>query len=395
MASGRSSIRCGRVLLPRREGRREGCGRDRPSPASPAAAGECSRSLHPAFARSGTWLSTGCGRRTLSEPSFTLSRSTSRATSRSLDGSSTRLSCAADKSSPSSRPARRHRSRSRDRAPPPCRRAADGDASGSRLGMAVATAGDGDASVDPEAGQRQPPRTQLPPLKLLDEVGDQPLERLGRSLGMRRRLFQPEQGARRPARCGTAVSGSGLRPSARSSASTGLSASRNRRASSRRSIPASVPMVFSPSRSRVRVASGGNRSAATGRAASFAPVSSAADHRRGMAVMRQRPGGRGRRRHGYAGRQAGQANRVCMSATSLRSPPNRCATPLTSSRSAFVAVHFDQRRPAPGPARQPFDQAPLASGIGRHCDQRWIERAGIGQAGTRARAAFAAARVTA
>ena len=39
---------------------------------------------------------------------------------------------------------------------------------------------------------------EMAPLQLLDEVGDQPLERLGRRFGMRRRLFQLEQGARRP-----------------------------------------------------------------------------------------------------------------------------------------------------------------------------------------------------
>ena len=51
------------------------------------------------LARSGKWLSNGCGRRTRLCPSFTVSRSTSRASSRSPEGSSTRLSCAARKSS--------------------------------------------------------------------------------------------------------------------------------------------------------------------------------------------------------------------------------------------------------------------------------------------------------
>ena len=49
---------------------------------------------HP-LARSGKWLPRATGRRTLSAPSLTVSRSTSSATSRSPRGSSTRLSCAA------------------------------------------------------------------------------------------------------------------------------------------------------------------------------------------------------------------------------------------------------------------------------------------------------------
>ena len=57
--------------------------------------------------------------------------------------------------------------------------------------------GRGDAAVDPKADQRQPPRTEMPPLQLLDELGDQPLERLARRFGMRRRLLEPEQGSRR------------------------------------------------------------------------------------------------------------------------------------------------------------------------------------------------------
>ena len=52
-----------------------------------------------------------------------------------------------------------------------------------------------------------------------------------------------------------------------------------------------------------------------------------------------------------------------------------------------VAIHLDQRRPAAGPFRQPLHQRRIACRIGRHRNQRRIERARIGQprAGSRAR----------
>ena len=68
------------------------------------------------------------------------------------------------------------------------------------------------AAVDPKADQRQPTRAELPSLKLLDEIGDQPLESLHRSFRVRRRLFQLEQGARR---AGSGYGGQRLRLAAK------------------------------------------------------------------------------------------------------------------------------------------------------------------------------------
>ena len=50
------------------------------------------------------------------------------------------------------------------------------------------------------------------------------------------------------------------------------------------------------------------------------------------------------------------------------------------------SIHLDQRRPAPGPAREPLHQRGVAFRIGGNRDQRRIERAGVGQprAGPRA-----------
>ena len=95
--------------------------------------------------------------------------------------------------------------------------------------------------------------------------------------------------------------------------------------------------------------------------------------------MRQRPRRRGGRRNRDARRQPdAREPPLRYRATSPRSPPNRCATPLTSSRSPS-AIHFDQRRPAPRPARKPLDQRRIACRIGGHRDQRRVERPRIGQ----------------
>ncbi len=57
---------------------------------------------------------------------------------------------------------------------------------------------DSGAAVDPEAGQRQPPRAEMTPLQLLDKVGNQPFESLRRGFRMGRRLLQFQERARRP-----------------------------------------------------------------------------------------------------------------------------------------------------------------------------------------------------
>ena len=113
---------------------------------------------------------------------------------------------------------------------------------------------------------------KMPPLQLLDEIGNQPFKRLHRGFRMRRRLFQLEQCAAVVAQweqrlavraCGLAL-GRGRRPGCPPRGNGG-------RGNAARSPPGADG--FHPSRSSVRVASGGNRNAATGRSASFAPVS--------------------------------------------------------------------------------------------------------------------------
>ncbi len=55
----------------------------------------------------------------------------------------------------------------------------------------------GNAAVDAIAGQRQPPRTEMALLELLDQIRGQSLERLGCGLGMGRWLLKLDQRARR------------------------------------------------------------------------------------------------------------------------------------------------------------------------------------------------------
>ena len=187
---------------------------------------------------------------------------------------------------------------------------------------------------------------------------------------------------------GVAVSGSGLRPSARSSASSGLSASRNRRASDRRGTPASAPMVLRPSRSSVRVGPGGSRSAATGKRREL---------RRRASVGRSRSALRRRTAPAPTPRPAvgaiatrrvspSAANRACDILDQPRLAAEQMRDPADVEPQAIRAVDLDQRRPARRPARQPLDQRRIARRIGRHRDQPGIERARIGQprAGPRA-----------
>ena len=151
---------------------------------------------HP-LARSGKWLSSACGRRTARGPSLTVSRSTSRARSRSPDGSSTRLSCAAPSGSVQSAVSAKASKPNSGFSAAALSASSRWRCFGSRLGIAVATDGDGDAAVDPIAGQRQPPRAEMPLLELAHQLGDQPLERLARGFGMGRRLLEPKRRARR------------------------------------------------------------------------------------------------------------------------------------------------------------------------------------------------------
>ena len=226
---------------------------------------------------------------------------------------------------------------------------------------------------------------------------------------MRRRLLEPEQARAAADRAGAAVSGSGLRPSSRSSASTTFSAPRNRRASASRGTPISAPMVLRPSRSSVRTVSASRRRAATGSGArysalslrervgerarvrsipltplSFAESPSPAGERR---IARQRPSRRRRRRNRHAHSQPKRRKPPPHIATSPCSPPNRCATPLTSSRSPSPSTSTSgDQRPAHFASRS--HQRRIAFGIGRNRDQRRVERARIGQPRAGPRAAF-------
>ena len=381
------------------------------APPSPAKGGGLNTALAHPLARSGRWLSSACGRRTARGPSLTVSRSTSRARSPSPLGSSTRLSCAAPRLSV-------HSAFSANASNPNSGSSAARLVGQQPLQMLRIAAGDGgrdrrhgDAAVDPIAGERQPPSAQMALLKLAHQLGNQPLERLTRRFRMRRRLFEPKHGARRRIvwRGGQRV---GLRPSIRSSASTTSSAPRNRRASASRGMAISAPMVFKPSRSSVRTVSGSSRSAATGRSerrqvplplgrgrrggtpgrcgrASSPRSRKSPSPRSGRGTnARQRPGRRrGRSNRGARRESERERNRRRISSTSPSSPPNRCATPLTSSLSPS-AIDFDQRRPAAGPARQPLQQRLVARRIGRDCNQAWIERSGVGQPRAGPRAAF-------
>ena len=188
-------------------------------------------------------------------------------------------------------------------------------------------------------------------------------------------------GSAAAARTAVAVSGSGLRPSARSSASSGLSASRKRRASARRGTPASAPMVLRPSRSSVRTVAGVQPQRRDRQRRELRrPNPLPQNDRAAAAEPRQRPRRAGSRRdrdRGSSGRAP--ANRCCTSSTSAASPPNRCATPLTSSRRPSRAVDLDQRRPARRPAREPLDQRRVARRIGRDMRPGRVERPRIGQ----------------
>ena len=76
-----------------------------------------------------------------------------------------------------------------------------------------------------------------------------------------------------------------------------------------------------------------------------------------------------------------RANRASISRTSPASPPNRCATPVTSSRSPSSPSTSTKRRPARRPARQPREQRRIPGHIRRHRLQSRVERARIGQPG--------------
>ena len=319
---------------------------------------------HP-LARSGKWLSRALGRRTRSAPSLTLSRSTSRATSplarRLLDQAVLRR---AQRLGPARRSARRRRSRSRGRAPPPCRPSRRWRCAGLAARDRGGDAGAGDAAVDPDSRSAQPPRAELPlPPAAATRPGTSRSSAWAAGFGMGRparraaaaraaaarmrrrrsaaRACGPAPGRARPADCrprGTAARGSAA------------------------ALPASAPMVLSPSRSSVRVgARRQSRSAATGSGASAARRGRSARKSRAVRLRepRQRPGrGRRRRDRDPRGQAERREPRLAHPRPARASPPNRCATPLTSSRRPSVAVDLDQRRPAPRPARQPLRAAP-------------------------------------
>ena len=320
---------------------------------------------HP-LARSGRWLSSGCGRRPRSGPSLTVSRSTSRASSRSPHGSSTRLSCAAPRSRSSPPVSAKASKPNPDRAPPPCRRAAAADASARGSGWRSRREATATLPSTRIAGQRQPPRAKLPFLQLTTRPGSA-ARAPGSPLRMGRRLLQPSS-ARGGGSTGAAVSGSGLRPSIRSSASTRLSASRNRRASASRGSPANAPMVFRPSRSSVRTVSGVEPQRRDVQRREFGSASLARLQRRMNRASAQAAAAVGA--IATRARQAEPRESArSISRTNPASPPNRCATPRhvePQPVAPSTSTNGDQRA---RPARQPLDQRRIARRIGRHRDQ--------------------------
>ena len=210
IASGRSS---------RRWGRRDSLG-TRPLRRS---RGGATAATHP-LARSGRWLSQGCGRRTRLGPELdrqpvdqprhiALAR-------RLLDQAVLR---GAQSSLQSALPARTHRSRT------PGSSAAALSAS-SRCKMLRFAAGnrgrdrrDRNAAVDPKAGQRQPPRAEMPLLAAARTSSG--INRSSAWVAASGWVAGSSSRATRAAAdsAGAAVSGSALRPSSRSSASTTLS----------------------------------------------------------------------------------------------------------------------------------------------------------------------------
>ena len=103
-----------------------------------------------------------CGRRTARGPSLTVSRSTSRASSRSPDGSSTRLSCAAPRSSVQSAVSANASKPNSGSSAAALSASSRCKCFGSRLGDRGRDRRDADAAVDAETGQRQPPRAEPP-----------------------------------------------------------------------------------------------------------------------------------------------------------------------------------------------------------------------------------------
>ena len=337
-----------------------------------------------------------------SGPSLTVSRSTSRASRARRDGSSTRLSCAA----PSVFGPVGGQREGVEAELGIERRGLVGEQA---LEMLRLAAGDRGRDATPRRRCRRPDSRSATAAARRDAAARSCRPARGsaaRAPGPRLRDGSPappaaaaRAAAGRPARrsaaraCGRAPGRAHRRHSSRprnrrASASRGTS-EQARRWSSGRAARASAPCPAS------------SRSAATGSGAACQQARS----RRGVARLqcatwpqprwrddreraevRQRPGrGRGRRDRDARG-EPSRRSAARYRATSPRSPPNRCATPLTSSRSAIVAIDLDQRRPAPGPARQPLQQRRIAGRIGGHRDQRRVERPRIGQprAGPRA-----------
>ena len=126
----------------------------------------------------------------------------------------------------------------------------------------------GDAAVDAEAAERQPPSAEMPFLKLRDELGNQPLERLRGRFGMRCGFLEPQRRARRrfDGRRGQRLRLAADQPIERvDDISPRPGTAAPARAAEGRM---SAPIVLSPSRSSVRTVSGSSRSAETWRGAS-------------------------------------------------------------------------------------------------------------------------------
>ena len=206
---------------------------------------------------------------------------------------------------------------------------------------------------------------------------------------MRRRLLQPEQRARRRlgGRGGQRLRLAAQRPVERIDHI--LRPAEPPRQGQARHARSARRWSSSPSRSSVRTVSGSSRRAATWSGASCRSVPLPLRERGAQAVrgrgartpplppqLRSSPLPRGERvirasaqaaaavgAMAMRARQADAGEPLLDIASQPASPPNKCATPLTSSRSPS-AIHLDQRRPAAGPSREPLHQRRIACGIG-------------------------------
>jgi hypothetical protein len=151
-------------------------------------------------------------------------------------------------------------------------------------------------------------------------------------------------------------------------------------------MPISAPMVLRPSRSSVRTPPVRIESQRGDMQGGQGLLQISLSGVRGRKV-RQRPGGRRSRRNRDPRGQPdsgeprlGIADQLALTAEQMRDSGH--VEPQS------VAIDFDQRRPARGPAGESLDQRRVAGRVGGDGDQSRVERAGVGQASAGSRTAF-------